>query len=71
MNKLNKDDMKELIAMKDLTVKEWLEAIKQHPTLRMLLTTAGLWAVTRTLLLIMIYGNVFYLVYRIINMVLH
>ena len=71
MNKLHKDDMKALLAMKDLTVKECLEAIKQHPTLHMLLTTAGLWAVTRTLLLIMIYGNVFYLVYRIINMVLH
>ena len=71
MNKLSKDDMKELMEMKELTVKECIEKIKQHPTLSALLTTAGVWFVTRAILLIMIFGNVFYIVYRIFNMVLN
>ena len=71
MNKLTKDEMKEMIAMKELSVKEFLEKIKEHPTLSALLTTAGIWFVTRTLLLIMIWGNVIYIVYRIFNMVLN
>jgi uncharacterized membrane protein len=71
MNKLTKDDMKELMAMRELTVREFFEKIKQHPTLSGLLTTAGVWFVTRTLLLIMIWGNVIYIVTRIFNMVLN
>ena len=71
MNKLTKDEMKEMFAMKELSVKEFFEKIKEHPTLSALLTTAGVWFVTRSLLLIMIWGNVFYVVYRIFNMVLN
>lgn len=70
MNKLTKDDIKELIAMKELTVREFFEKIKQHPTLSGLLTTAGVWFVTITLLLIMILGNAIYIVTRIFNMVI-
>ena len=69
--KLTKNDMKDLIEMKELTVKDCLEKMKQHPALSCLLTVAGLWFVTRTLLLMMIGGNVVYVVYRIFNMVLN
>lgn len=68
---LNKNDIKELIAMKELTVREFFENLKEHPTLSALLTTASIWLILRTLLLIMIFGNVFYVVYRIFNMVLN
>jgi len=69
--KLTKNDMKDLIEMKELTVKDCLEKMKQHSALSGLLTVAGLWFVTRTLLLMMIGGNVVYVVYRIFNMVLN
>lgn len=71
MSKLSKEDIMELIDMKELTVKEFFEKMKEHPTLSVLLTTAGVWLVARTLLLIMIFGNVIYVAYRIFNMVLN
>ena len=71
MVKINKDDMKELIAMQDMTVKEFLDELKKHPTLKILLTAAGGWLVARTILLLMIFGNLIYVAYRIVNMVLN
>ncbi len=65
MEKLTSDDRKEL------TVKEFVEKIKQLPILREILTMAGVWFVVRTVLFLMIFGNVIYIVYRIFNMVLN
>lgn len=62
--------MKELLAMKDLTVKEFIEKIKSHPTLGILITTAGVWIAVRFILLIVLWGNLFYVGTRIINLVL-
>lgn len=69
--KLTKNDMKDLIEMKELTVKDCIDKMKKHPTLSGLLTVTGVWFITRTLLLAMIWVNVFYVVYRIFNMVLN
>tara|TARA_R110000868_G_scaffold277858_5_gene537650 strand:+ start:499 stop:714 length:216 start_codon:yes stop_codon:yes gene_type:complete len=71
MNNISKDEVKELIGMKELTVKDFIKRIEQHPTLNGLLTTAGVWLMLRTLLFIMILANVIYVVYRIFNMVLN
>lgn len=68
--KLNKEDIKELMTMKQLTVREFIKKLKSHPRLNFLLTTAGIWILIQAVFSVVITINVLYVVGRIFNMVL-
>ena len=68
--RLKKEDMKELMAMKDLTVREFIEKINVHPKLKFLLTTAGIWILIQSTLSIVIVINILYVAGRIFHLVL-
>lgn len=68
--KLSKADMKELLAMKNLTVGEFINQLKNHPTLHFLLTTAGVWLLVQIVFSLFVAVNVLYAVGRVFRLVL-
>ena len=70
MNKFTKDDLKELVQMKGLTVKEFIEKVKNHPRLSFLITTAGIWLLIQMVLGLWIAAHVVYIVHRIFQMLM-
>lgn len=70
MNKLNRSQLKEILEMKDLTVKDAIEKISKHSELKFLLTTAGIWLIVRYVLAVVVGGNLLYVLYRIFHLVL-
>ena len=70
MQKLEKSDLKDLYAMRHLTLGECIEELKKHPTLSVLLTSAGIWFAFQIIFLLLIAGNVFYGVAHIFSLVM-
>jgi len=71
MNQDGKKTVKELWAMRNVSVDDFLESITTHPDLKFLLTTVGAWFALRCLLFVWIGTHVIYIVYRIFNLVLN
>ncbi len=68
MKQEEKGTLKTLWEMRQLTIEECLIKISNHPDLKFLLTTAGIWFLLRWIIGIWIGGHVIYFVYRIFNM---
>ena len=67
--RLEKGDLKELVTMKDLTVRQFIVKVKRHPRLNFLLTTAGVWLLVRMAFFVLITANVIYALTRIFSLV--
>jgi hypothetical protein len=70
MEKLNRSHWDDIWAMRNLTVKEFIEGLSKHPDLKFLLTVAGIWWLTRTVVVITFSANVIYCIFRVFNLVL-
>lgn len=70
MEKLSKNNLKELWEMKNLTVKEFIQKLSAHPDMKFLLTAFGIWWICGFLLTATIGINVVMYVFRIFKLVL-
>jgi hypothetical protein len=68
--KLNRDHLKVLWEMRNMTVKDMLVTLSNHPDLKFLLTAAGVWWITKIILFITIFANVIYYADHIFHFVL-
>lgn len=70
-NKINKNHRKDLWIMRNMTFKEMLNGISNHPDLKFLITAGGIWWLAKMILFITIFCNVIYYAYHIFHVVLN
>ena len=70
MNKFNRNNLKDIWNMRDLTVRDFFAELSKHPDLKFLITAAGFWWLTRFIVAITIGANVIYYVFRIFRLVI-
>lgn len=70
MEKITRDNLREMWKFRNLTVKDFLSEISKHPDLKFLLTAVGAWWIMSTVVALTIAGNVIYYLFRIFNLVL-
>jgi hypothetical protein len=66
----NRINLSNIWEMRNLTVKDFFEKLSKNPEMKFLITTAGIWWLTRMLVAVTIGANVIYYVFRIFNLVL-
>lgn len=67
--KLTREHFNTLWDMRNLSVKEMIEAIKNNKELKFVLTSAGIWWCTKTIVFAVFIANLIYFILRVFSIV--
>lgn len=70
MNEDKNEVVKDLWEMRHLSVEEFIKNLSNHPDLKFLITTAGVWFVAKMFFCMLLLGNLIYFVYQVFSIVL-